>query len=173
MNVKRQKKFRLLYQQVAEEESSLINYLGISFITLLLEIALSISIQRINLQIFRVKNSTKSEIIFLPSQGIIIGVLGYIIYLALLVNYDKIQGVAVLRNRRRSDKLKPVGQAHTRELRKLLQERLPREERAVSAVIEDELGIVWAEHAGFADRVKADENTENYLVIEITRSDIG
>lgn len=83
-------------------------------------------------------------------------------------DYDKIQGVAVLRNRRRSDKLKPAGQAHTRELRKLLQERLPPGERAVSAVIEDESGIVWAEHAGFADRVKADENTENYLVIEIT-----
>ncbi|MGN0674318.1 MAG: tRNA lysidine(34) synthetase TilS [Oscillospiraceae bacterium] len=82
---------------------------------------------------------------------------------------DKIQDSIVLRNRLRGDKIKPVGSAHTKELRKLLQERLPKEERKLSAVLEDKNGIIWAEHAGISDRVKTDENTKNYLVIEIKK----
>lgn len=84
-------------------------------------------------------------------------------------DYDKIQGGMLLRNRLRSDRIKPAGQPHTKELRKLLQERLPREEREISAVIEDSAGIVWAEHVGIADRVKPDENTNNILKFEICK----
>ncbi len=84
-------------------------------------------------------------------------------------DYDKIQGGMLLRNRLRSDKIKPVGQPHTKELRKILQERVPRGERDISAVIEDSGGIVWAEHAGIADRVKPDENTKNILKFEICK----
>ena len=82
-------------------------------------------------------------------------------------DYDTIQGDIVLRNRLREDRLKPVGAVHTKELRKILQEKLPPEKRKISAVLEDENGIVWAEHAGLADRVKPCDKTENYLVIEI------
>ncbi len=87
------------------------------------------------------------------------------------VDCDKIQDSIVLRNRLRGDKIKLAGAAHTKELRKLLQERLPKEERKVSAVLEDKNGIIWAEHAGVSDRVKADENTKNYLIIEIKNKD--
>ncbi|MBQ8758810.1 MAG: tRNA lysidine(34) synthetase TilS, partial [Clostridia bacterium] len=76
-------------------------------------------------------------------------------------DYDTIQGDIVLRNRLREDKIKPLGTAHTKELRKILQEKLPPEERKASAVLEDENGIVWAEHAGLADRVKPSNKTEN------------
>lgn len=83
-------------------------------------------------------------------------------------DYDKIQGGMLLRNRLRSDRIKPAGQPHTKELRKLLQERLPRgEERRISAVIEDSAGIVWAEHIGIADRVKLNENTRNIISFKI------
>ena len=84
-----------------------------------------------------------------------------------LLDYDKIKGSIVLRNRLRADKFKPAGGKHTKELRKLLQEKLPIWERGKSAVIADELGVVWSEHFGIADRVKPDDNSENLLKIEI------
>ena len=87
-------------------------------------------------------------------------------------DYGTIQGDIVLRNRLRSDVIKPVNSACTKELRKILQEKLPPEKRKISAVLEDKNGIIWAEHAGVANRVKPDENTENYLRIEIIYTDI-
>lgn len=84
-----------------------------------------------------------------------------------LLDYDKIKGSIVLRNRLRADKFKPAGGRHTRELRKLLQEQLPAHERKISAVIADENGVIWSEHFGVADRVKPDVNSENLLKIEI------
>lgn len=84
-----------------------------------------------------------------------------------LLDYDKIKGSIVLRNRLRKDKIKPVGSAHTKELRKLLQERLPYGTRDITAVIEDDEGVVWAEHIGAAERTAADENTVTALKIDI------
>lgn len=82
------------------------------------------------------------------------------------LDYDKIQGGIVLRNRLRSDRIKPAGTVHTKELRKILQEKLPKEKRSVSAVIADDRGVIWSECAGIADRVKPDENTGIFLMIE-------
>ncbi|MBQ5317734.1 MAG: tRNA lysidine(34) synthetase TilS [Oscillospiraceae bacterium] len=87
-------------------------------------------------------------------------------------DYDTIQGDIVLRNRLRNDVIKPVNSVHTKELRKILQQKLPPEKRKSSAVLTDENGIIWAEHAGIAERVKPRENTENYLRIEIIYTDI-
>ncbi|MDE6745742.1 MAG: tRNA lysidine(34) synthetase TilS, partial [Oscillospiraceae bacterium] len=77
-------------------------------------------------------------------------------------DYDKILNGALLRNRLRSDRIKPVGSAHTRELRKLLQEKLPPEEREVAAVIADEKGVIWADHIGVDDRVKVSAGTKYF-----------
>ncbi|MDE5859121.1 MAG: tRNA lysidine(34) synthetase TilS [Oscillospiraceae bacterium] len=84
-----------------------------------------------------------------------------------LLDYDKIKGSIVLRNRLRKDKIKPAGSAHTREIRKLLQERLPYGMRDLSAVIEDSLGIVWAEHIGADERVTVDENSVTAIKINV------
>lgn len=84
-----------------------------------------------------------------------------------LLDCDKIKGSIVLRNRLRADKIKTVGSKHTRELRKLLQEKLPPWERKVSAVLADDEGVIWSEHFGIADRVRPDDNSENLLKIEI------
>lgn len=82
-------------------------------------------------------------------------------------DYDKILNGILLRNRLRSDRIKPVGSSHTRELRKLLQEKLPPEEREFSAVIADEKGVIWSELAGIDDRVKVSAETKIFLKIEI------
>lgn len=84
-----------------------------------------------------------------------------------LADCDKIRGSIVLRNRLRGDKIKPAGDVHTRELRKLLQQRLPAGERDISAVLADGEGVVWAEHAGISHRVKPDGNTKNVLTITV------
>ena len=87
-------------------------------------------------------------------------------------DYDTIQGDIVLRNRLRSDTIKTVNSACTKELRKILQEKLPPEKRKASAVLEDKNGIIWAEHAGIAQWAAPNEKTENYLRIEIIYTDI-
>lgn len=84
-----------------------------------------------------------------------------------LLDCDKIKGSIVLRNRLRADKFKPAGGGHTRELRKLLQEKVPIWERNISAVLADGEGVVWSEHFGIADRARPDDNSENLLKIEI------
>ncbi len=84
-----------------------------------------------------------------------------------VLDYDKIQGGVVLRNRLRSDRIRPVGSDKTRELRKILQEKLPPEKRKVSAVVSDDLGVIWSECAGIDRRVRPDENTKNFLIIQL------
>ena len=87
-------------------------------------------------------------------------------------DYDTIQGDIVLRNRLRNDTIKPVNSVHTKDLRKLLQEKLPPEKRRISAVLEDENGIIWAEYAGLSQSAAPNDKTENYLRIEIIYTDI-
>ncbi|MBQ8175863.1 MAG: tRNA lysidine(34) synthetase TilS [Oscillospiraceae bacterium] len=87
-------------------------------------------------------------------------------------DYDTIQGDIVLRNRLRNDTIKPANSVHTKDLRKILQEKLPPEKRKISAVLEDENGIIWAEHAGLSQRAAPNDKTENYLRIEIIYTDI-
>ena len=87
------------------------------------------------------------------------------------LDYDKINGDVVLRNRLRGDRIKPVGAVHTRELRKLLQERLPFGERRLCAVLADRDGVIWSEHIGAAARVAPDENTGLLMKINIRTSD--
>lgn len=86
-------------------------------------------------------------------------------------DYDTIQGDIVLRNRLRNDVIRPVNSAYTKKLRKILQQKLPPERRKLCAVLEDKNGIIWAEHAGVAQRAAPNENTENYLRIEIIYTD--
>ncbi len=87
-------------------------------------------------------------------------------------DYDTIQGDIVLRNRLRNDTIKPVNAVHTKDLRKILQEKLPAEKRKICAVLEDKNGIIWAEYAGMAQRTAPNDKTENYLKIEIIYTDI-
>lgn len=87
------------------------------------------------------------------------------------LDYDKINGDVVLRNRLRGDRIKPVGAAHTKELRKLLQERLPFGERRICPVLADRDGVIWSEHIGAAERVAPDENTGLLMKINVRTAD--
>ena len=85
------------------------------------------------------------------------------------VDYDKIQGDVVLRNRRDGDSYVRVNRSFTSRLKKLMNEKYPPEERDGLAVLADESGIIWAEGFGAADRVKIDENTKKIWNIRIEK----
>jgi tRNA(Ile)-lysidine synthase len=84
-----------------------------------------------------------------------------------VLDCDKIQGKAVLRNRRDGDSYKLIGRNFNSKLKKLLNENCPQEKRDYMAVIADEEGIIWTELFGIADRVKTDDKTKRIWDIRV------
>lgn len=86
-----------------------------------------------------------------------------------LLDYDKITGRAVVRNRKFGDKIQLCGRNFTSSVKKLINEKVPENLRSNLYFIEDEMGTIFAEAIGIADRVKPDENTVHFLEINIKR----
>ncbi len=83
------------------------------------------------------------------------------------LDYDKIIGKAFVRNRRNGDKIRLHGKNFTSTVKKLINEKVPADMRTELHFIEDEIGTVFAEYIGIADRAAPDNNTENLLKITI------
>lgn len=83
------------------------------------------------------------------------------------LDYDKIIGRALVRNRRCGDKIKLSGRDFTSSVKKLINEKVPPEKRSELHFIEDERGTVFAECIGIAGRAAPGEKTENLLKITI------
>ena len=80
-----------------------------------------------------------------------------------LVNYDKIQGVVILRNKQDGDSIRFARRDHTTKLKKLYNSlKLTDEERRSALVMED---------GGASDRVSPDKNetSENLYIISVRR----
>ncbi len=86
------------------------------------------------------------------------------------LDYDKIQGDVVLRNRRNGDKYIRVNRSFKSSLKKLMNESIPLGKRDFIPVLADGKGIIWVEGFGIADRVKIDENTKNVMFIRIAEN---
>ncbi len=87
------------------------------------------------------------------------------------IDYDKIQGKAILRNRRDGDKIKLLNRNFTSSVKKLLNDRkIPPGERDGLVFLADDEGVVFIEGIGISDRVKPDGNTKRILKIEIVGS---
>ena len=86
---------------------------------------------------------------------------------SLYLDYDKIKGRAVVRNRRFGDKIKLKGRDFTSSVKKLINEKIPAEERTCLHFIEDEEGTVYAEKIGIADRVRPDRSSHRLLKITV------
>ncbi|MBR4224736.1 MAG: tRNA lysidine(34) synthetase TilS, partial [Oscillospiraceae bacterium] len=79
---------------------------------------------------------------------------------------DRIQGVPVLRNKRDGDRIQLAGRGHVTRLKKFYNSLgLTYEQRASALVIEDDLGLIWSEYGGAAERAKASDG--DMIVIEI------
>ncbi|MBR1591939.1 MAG: tRNA lysidine(34) synthetase TilS [Ruminococcus sp.] len=84
-----------------------------------------------------------------------------------LIDYDKIVGRAVVRNRRFGDRIQLRGRNFTSSVKKLINEKIPPAEREFLHFIEDEKGTVFAEGIGISRRVAPDGNTKKLLKITV------
>lgn len=84
-----------------------------------------------------------------------------------LLDYDKIIGRAVIRNRRNGDRIRLAGRDFTSSVKKLINEKIPAKERPLLHFIEDECGTILAEGLGIADRVRPDGSTRRVMKITI------
>ena len=84
-----------------------------------------------------------------------------------VLDYDKIVGRALVRNRRFGDKIRLSGRSFTSSVKKLINEKVPAEYRSRLHFIEDEEGTIFAEMLGIADRVKPGVDSKKLLVIYI------
>lgn len=88
-----------------------------------------------------------------------------------LLDYDKIKGRAVVRNRKFGDRIQLSGRSFTSSVKKLINEKIPPDERGSLHFIEDEEGTVFAEKLGIASRVAPDGNTRRLLKITVVREE--
>lgn len=85
-----------------------------------------------------------------------------------LLDYDKIIGRVILRNRRFGDKIKLNGKNFTSSVKKLINEKIPCDCRPELHFLEDQNGTIFAEQLGIAERVAPDNKTTRFLKISIT-----
>lgn len=83
------------------------------------------------------------------------------------LDYDKIIGTMILRNRRNGDKIRLAGRNFTSSVKKLINAQIPADERPFLHFIDDDYGTLFAEKIGIAERVKPDKNTASILKITI------
>lgn len=86
-----------------------------------------------------------------------------------LLDYDKIKGTAIVRNRKFGDKLKLRGRNFTSSVKKIINETIPVSQRKTLHFIEDDEGTAFGEKIGIAERVAPDENTSRLLKITVVR----
>lgn len=84
-----------------------------------------------------------------------------------LIDYGKIIGMAVIRQRKDGDSIRLLGRGCTKSLKKLLQEaKIPPKMREKLFVVADEKGVIFVEGFGVAERVAVDKTTEKITEIE-------
>lgn len=83
------------------------------------------------------------------------------------IDYDKITGKVYLRQKRDGDSVKLWKRSGTKSLKKLFNEaKLTKLQKSRTLLLCDDCGVIWVENFGGAERVHADKNTENILLIE-------
>ena len=84
-----------------------------------------------------------------------------------VLDYDKIIGRTVVRNRRFGDRIQLAGRDFTSSVKKLINGAVPPEKRSRLHFIEDSEGTVFAECIGIADRCRPDSSTERFLRVTV------
>ncbi len=83
------------------------------------------------------------------------------------LDYDKIHGDIVLRNRRAGDRIQLSGRPFHSSLKKLMNASVPSEMRWKQAVLCDDMGIIWVEGFGADERVKADLSAKKIITVKV------
>ncbi len=84
------------------------------------------------------------------------------------IDYDKIKGRILLRNRLGGDKIRLPDRGITKTVKKLFNENIPIELRDKTVILSDDNGVIYVEGFGADERVSADENTKRILYVEIS-----
>ena len=85
------------------------------------------------------------------------------------IDYDKIYGTVKLRQKGDGDRFTPVGHSGSHSLKKLYQQAaISPLQRRKMAVLEDEMGIIWAEGFGCDRRVMPDQHSQRLLEISVS-----
>lgn len=87
-----------------------------------------------------------------------------------ILDYDKIRGRAVLRSRKFGDRIQLRGRSFTSSVKKLINEKIPADERGTLHFIEDEEGTIFAEKIGIAQRVVPDSGTRRLMIFSFFRN---
>lgn len=85
----------------------------------------------------------------------------------ILLDYDKIKGVILLRGRQYGDHVRFAGHASESSVKKEIQKRVPPQRRQTLHFLADEEGTIFAEFLGVAARVQPDAETTRLLQISI------
>lgn len=86
------------------------------------------------------------------------------------VDYDKMIGCCIFRNRKQGDKFSPSGRNVTKSLKKLFNEaKIPVEKRSSIVILSNDDEIFWIEGFGASEKAVVTENTKNILEITIRR----
>ena len=86
------------------------------------------------------------------------------LFLKNAVDYDKIDGSIVIRERRASDEIRLNGRGCTKSLKKLMNElKIPEELRNRLPVAADNSGVVWLYGIGVAERAAVNKNTKKAI----------
>lgn len=88
-----------------------------------------------------------------------------------LLDYDKIIGRTVVRSRKFGDRIQLKGRNFSSSVKKLINEKVPAGIRSELHFIEDEMGTIFGEFIGVAQRVAPDENSSRLLKITVERKD--
>lgn len=90
-----------------------------------------------------------------------------------LLDCDKIVGQYCLRTRLPGDSIRLAGKGYTKTLNKLFNEAaVPVHKRDKLPVLADSDGVIWVCGFGVADRCAADDNTENFMIIEVREGEV-
>lgn len=84
-----------------------------------------------------------------------------------ILDYGKIKGGIVLRNRRNGDRIRLSSRSFTSSVKKLINEKIPPEKRGRLHFLSDSEGTILAEGIGIADRTVPDRSTKKLLAITI------
>lgn len=88
-----------------------------------------------------------------------------------MIDYDKISGSIVVRERKESDSIRLNGRNCSKTLKKLFNElKIPLSERDIIPVAADNLGVIWIYGVGISERIKVDESTvcaKQFIVTKI------
>lgn len=87
-----------------------------------------------------------------------------------ILDYDKIKGRVVVRNRKYGDKIQLKGRNFYSSVKKLINEQIPEPQRPFLHFIEDSEGTIFAENIGIAQRVAPDKNTKRLLKIYVVKN---